>query len=169
MRLDTKGATPQGQPPIPTDPETEEHLFEVVATIFAMPIRRVGGLSTLRLVRIRPVEQHGRGVLMQPGRRDGIDFQGFQGDRTKHLVEIGRTQRIKDMPQAVIIEGGPREPRLQQRHHPALFQPLPHLIEGMMPIQNGQHQGFDPTPTREPMGRVRRDEAIDKRGDLQAS
>jgi hypothetical protein len=38
----------------------------------------------------------------------------------------------------------------------------------MMPIQNGEPQGFDPTSTREPMGRVGRDEAIDKRGDLQA-
>ena len=36
-----------------------------------------------------------------------------------------------------------------------------------MPIQHGQHQGFDPTPTREPTGRVGRDEAIDKCGDLQ--
>jgi hypothetical protein len=48
------------------------------------------------------------------------------------------------------MECGTREPRLQQRHHAALFQPLPYLGEGMLPIQNGQHQGFDPTPTREP-------------------
>src|SRR5215475_8342529 len=64
----------EGQPTIPTHPETEEHLLEVVATIFAMPIRRVGGLGALRLVRIRPVEHNGRGVLMQPGRRDRIDL-----------------------------------------------------------------------------------------------
>ena len=37
-----------------------------------------------------------------------------------------------------------------------------------MPIQNGEHQGFDPTPTREPMRRVGRDEAVDHCGDLQA-
>jgi len=37
----------------------------------------------------------------------------------------------------------------------------------MMPIQNSEHQGFDPAPTREPMGWVEWDEAIDKRGDLQ--
>ena len=37
-----------------------------------------------------------------------------------------------------------------------------------MPIENSQHQGFDPTSTREPMSRVGRDKAIDKRGDLQA-
>jgi len=27
---------------------------------------------------------------MQPGRRDGIDLQGFEGDRAKYRVEIGR-------------------------------------------------------------------------------
>ena len=96
---------------------------------------------------------------MQPGRRDGIDLSCFQGDRAKHPIEIGGKQGIEDVPQPVIIECGPREPRLQQRHHPALFQPFPHLIEGMMPVQNGEHQGFDPTPTREPMRRVGRDEA----------
>jgi len=37
----------------------------------------------------------------------------------------------------------------------------------MMPIQNGEHQGFAPTPTREPMRRVGRDEAIDNGSDLQ--
>jgi hypothetical protein len=38
----------------------------------------------------------------------------------------------------------------------------------MIPIQDGQHQGFDPTPTREPMRRVGRDEAVDHRSDFQA-
>ena len=72
------------------------------------------------------------------------------------------------MPQAVIIEGGPREPRLQQCHHASLFQSSPHLIEGMIPIQNGEHEGFDPMPTREHMSGVRRDEAVDHHGDFQA-
>jgi hypothetical protein len=70
----------------------------------------------------------------------------LQGNSAKHLVEIGRKQGIEDVPQPVIVEGSTRELRLQQRHHSALFQPLAHLVEGMMPIQNGQHQGFDPTP-----------------------
>ena len=38
----------------------------------------------------------------------------------------------------------------------------------MIPIQDGQHQGFDPTPTREPMRRVGRDEAVEHRSDFQA-
>jgi hypothetical protein len=67
-------ADAEGQPTIPTAPETEEHLCEVVATIFARPIRRGGRIETLRLVRLRPVEHKGRGVLRQPGRRDGLDL-----------------------------------------------------------------------------------------------
>ena len=36
-----------------------------------------------------------------------------------------------------------------------------------MPIQNGEHQGFDATPTRKPMRRVGRDEAVNHGGNLQ--
>ena len=104
---------------------------------------------------------------MPPGCRDGIDLQGVEGERTKHRVEIGRTQRIEDMPSAVIMEGGTHEARLQQRHHATLFEPSPYRVEGMMPIQNREHQGFDPATTRELVCRVGRDEAVDHGGDLQ--
>src|SRR5215470_10365023 len=57
------------------------------------------------------------------------------------------------------MERGPREVRLPQRHHPPLVQPLPHLIEGMMTVQNRQDQGFDPPPSRQLMRRVGRNEA----------
>ena len=78
-------AEAQGQPAIPTHAETEEHLFEIVTPVFAMPIGRPGRLRGLRFVLIRPIERNGRGVLMQPGRRDGIDLQGFEGNGAKHL------------------------------------------------------------------------------------
>jgi hypothetical protein len=158
----------EGYAAIPTHAETEEYLFEVVTTVFAMPIGRPRSAWGLRFVRIGPIEGNRGGVLMQPGRRDGIDLQGFEGDRTKHRVEIGRKQRIENVPQAVIIERGTREPRLQQRHHPTLFEPFSHLIESMMPIQNREHQGFNPTTTREPMRGVRGNETVNDRGDLQA-
>jgi hypothetical protein len=29
---------------------------------------------------------------------------GFEGDSAKHLIEIGGTQRLQDVPQTVIIE-----------------------------------------------------------------
>jgi hypothetical protein len=104
---------------------------------------------------------------MEPGCRDRIDCQRFEGDHDKHLVEIGGKQRIEDVAQAVIIERGACEPWLQQRQHPPLFQPLSHFVEGMMPVQNREDQGFDPAPTREPVCRMGRDEAVEQSGDLQ--
>jgi hypothetical protein len=83
---------------------------------------------------------------MPPGRRDRIDLEGCESRRAKDLVEMGRTQGIEDVPQAVIIECSTREPRLQQRHHASLCPPLAHRVEGMMPIHKSEHQGFDPTP-----------------------
>jgi hypothetical protein len=38
----------------------------------------------------------------------------------------------------------------------------------MMPIQHGKHQGFNSTPTREPMHRMGRDKAVNHGGHLQA-
>jgi hypothetical protein len=158
----------EGDSAIPTHAQTEEYLFEVITTVFAMPIGRPRSAWGLRFVLIGPIEGNRSGVLMQPGYRDGVDLQGFEGDRTKHRVEIGRKQRIENVPQAVIIKRGTREPRLQQRHHPTLFEPFSHLIEDMMPIQNREHQGFNPTTTREPMRGVRGNETVNDCGDLQA-
>jgi hypothetical protein len=98
----------QEDPSIPTHPETEQHLFEVSTPIFAMPVGRPRRLRRLRFVLIGPLEGNRGGILLEPGRRESIDFQGFERDRTKHRVEIGRKQRVEDMPQAVIIEGGSR-------------------------------------------------------------
>ena len=67
------------------------------------------------------------------------------------------------------MEGGPRESRLQQRHHAPFFEPSPDLIEGVMPIQNSQNQSFDPAPTRKGMRRMRGNEMVNDRGNLQAS
>jgi hypothetical protein len=36
----------------------------------------------------------------------------------------------------------------------------------MIPIQNGEHEGFDPTPTREHMRRVGRDETVENGGNF---
>ena len=65
-------------------------MFEVVTPVFAMPIGRPRSPRGLRCVLISPIEGNRGGVLMQPGRRDGIDLQGFEGDRAKYRVEIGR-------------------------------------------------------------------------------
>src|SRR2546427_10843236 len=84
-------------------------------------------------------------------------------------LPICRKQCLEDVSQPIIIERGPCEARLQQRHHATCFQPFPHLIESMIAIQNREDQSFDPTPTREHMGRMGRDETNGKRGDLPAS
>ena len=44
---------------------------------------------------------------------------------------------------------------------------MPHLVEGVIAIQNREHQGFDPTPGGEHLRRMGREKAIDNRGDLQ--
>ena len=103
---------------------------------------------------------------MEPGRRARIDLQGLEGHGATHSIAMGGTQRVQDVPSPVIMESGPREPRLQQRDHAALFEPSPHLIKGMMPIQHGAHQSFDSTPTRKPMRRMGRDEAVNSGGHL---
>jgi len=80
---------------------------------------------------------------------------------------MGRTQRRAEVAQAVSMERGACAARLQQRHQPPLSPPVPHLGEGMRPIYNREDQGFDPATTRESVGRVGRDEAVEHGGHLQ--
>jgi len=80
---------------------------------------------------------------------------------------MGRNQRIQDMPEAVSSEGGSCYPRLQEPDHASLFQPFAHFVERMMPIQHGEHHGFDPTPTREALRRMGREQVVDHRCHLQ--
>ena len=59
---------------IPTDTQTQQYLFEIVTSIFALSVGRVRRLRTLRLVRIRAIQGNGGGILMQPRRREGRDL-----------------------------------------------------------------------------------------------
>ena len=122
----------------------------------------------LRGIRLRPIERHGRGVLMHPGGRDGRHCQRCEDDGALHLVKIGRTQCLEDVSQPIIIECGPCEARLQQRHHATFFQPFPHLIESMIAIQHREDHSCAPAPTREHRRRVGWDEAVNDGSDLQA-
>ena len=81
-------------------------------------------------------------------------------------MELGGTQRVQEVPSPGIMEGGTGEPRPQQRYHPALFQPLSHLIEGMMPVEHGEHHSFDSTPTRESVRRMGWDATVNHGGNL---
>src|SRR5262245_47795493 len=87
------------QTPIPAHVQTQEHLFEIVPPVFAMPVRRPGGSYHFGFVLIRPIERNRRGVLMEPWRWDGVDLQRFEGNGAKELIEIGRKQRIEDVAQ----------------------------------------------------------------------
>jgi hypothetical protein len=157
-----------GDPASAAHAQTEEHRFAVVTTVCARPRGWPRRPQCLRFVLIGPIPGNRGGVLRQPGRRDGIHRQGVEGDRTKHRVEMGRTQRIAEVPHTVIVAGRTREARLQQRDPPPLFEPSPDLIKGLMPIQNREHQGVDPTPTRERRRRVRGEETVNDRGHFQA-
>ena len=69
-----------------------------------MPVRWPGGAYRFGDILIRPIERNRCGVLMQPGRRDAVDLQGFEGKGAKDLVEIGGKQRIENVPSPVIME-----------------------------------------------------------------
>src|SRR5262245_29414231 len=94
----------EGQPTIPAYSRTQEHLFEIVPPVFAMPVSRPGGSYHFWFVLIRPIERNRRGVLMEPWRWDGVDLQRFEGNGAQDLVEIGRKQRIEDVSQSVVMK-----------------------------------------------------------------
>jgi hypothetical protein len=81
---------------------------------------------------------------------------------------MARTLRIRDMAAPVIIEGGTRSPWVPERSHVTLCQPYAYFGKRMTPIEHGEDEGFDPTPTREAMRRVRREEAVNHGRHLQA-
>jgi hypothetical protein len=101
-------ANAQGYPSIPAHAETQQALLEIGTPIFAMPRGRSGRPVSLRCVLLDAIEGNRRRVLMQPGRRERIDLQGFESDGAKHFLEMGRKQRIEDVPHAVILEGSTR-------------------------------------------------------------
>ena len=68
--------------PVTAHAETQEHLLEIITPIFAVPIRRTrrdGPCAPVGLLLIGPIEGDRRRILVQPGRREGIDLQGLEG------------------------------------------------------------------------------------------
>jgi len=121
--------------------ETQEDLLEVIPPIFAVPISRSGWDQPRhradRLL-IGPIQADRRRILMEPGGREGIDLQGVEGDSTTDAVELCGTQRLKKLAEAVIVQRRSSQAILEQGEHPALLQTCPHLIQGLMPIENRQ-------------------------------
>ena len=94
----------EGEPAVPTDAEPAEYLLEIVPPVWAVSIGWPGRSRGLRLVRLRPLEDNRRGVLLEPGGRHGIDLQRFKRTGATHLSAIGRQQRSEDVPEPVIVE-----------------------------------------------------------------
>src|SRR5262249_60150790 len=96
--------------------ETQEHLLEIIMSIFAVPIRRTRWdwpRTPVGLLLIRPVEGDRRGILVEPGGRDGIDLQGLERDRPPHPLPRRRKQRRAALPEPVIMARGSRQARLE--------------------------------------------------------
>jgi hypothetical protein len=160
-------AEAQGDTSSPTHAQTAEDVLEVVPTVLARPVSRPRCPRCLWGLRSRPLEHHGRGVGMEPGRRDGVDCARFEGKSAADAVESGRQQGSEDRPAAVVRKRDPRAPRLQHRDHATRFQPSPSLVAGMLAIQHGEHHSCNPAPRREDMRRLGREKAVDNGGDFQ--
>src|SRR5262249_30139953 len=134
--------------------ETQEDVLAVIPPILAGPISRAGRDTPRnradRLL-IGPIQAERPRLLMEPRGREGIARQGVEGDRPKDAVERRGTQRIEHLAEAVIVPRRSSQAILEPGEPPALLQTCPHLIQGMMPIENRQAQGRHATATREPM------------------
>ena len=117
--------TRRGRSPAPLPPRLRSPCGRSSRPSFRCPEAGRGSPRRVWGVRLRPSERHGRGILGPPGRRHGRDRERCERDGAPHLLAIGGTQGIAAMPQAGIMECGPREPWLQPRSHSALGHPLP--------------------------------------------
>src|SRR5262249_44077285 len=150
--------------------KTQEDLLEVIPPIFAVPISRPGWAKPRHradCLLIGPIQADRRRILMEPGGRESIDLQGVEGDSTKDAVELRGKQRLENLAEAVIVQRRSSQAILEQGEYPALLQACPHLIEGMMSIENRQEQRFYTTATREDMRGVWRAEGINKGSDVE--
>ena len=105
-------------PPSAAHAQTEEPLCESAPPIFTRPRGRAGRSRGLGGVRLRPREPNRRGGLRPPRRRERLDLPGFAGDRAPSPVEMGGTQRIEAVPQAVRMAGGRVQPGGSSAHRP---------------------------------------------------
>ena len=142
-------------------------MFEVITAIFVLPVGRPWCSGRLGRLFIGAIERHGRGILGEPGRRDGVDLQGCERNSPKHGVEIGGKERIEALAQSVIMQGCPREPWLEERQESPLLQAGSDFIQGMMAVENREHQRLHPAAAGEHMGGVGGTQRIDERCHVQ--
>src|SRR5215831_12674480 len=99
--------------------------------------------------------------------------KGFKEERvtTMGLDDLGKSTTLESNKSLarlpLIVQRRSSQAILEQGEHPALLQACPHLIKGMMPIENRQEQRFYTTATREDMRGVWRAEGINKGSDVE--
>jgi hypothetical protein len=166
----------KGPPALATHPETQQHLLAIITAICTLPrgwacrpwrLRLTGRLRDRPLVLIGTLEGNRRGILMAPGRRDGIDLYGVERPSATHPVEVGGTQGLKDLPQAVIIERGTLEASLEPGEHPARLYAGSYLLTRMRAVQDGSQQRLHPVATGAPRGGMGWKHTIDDSGDAE--
>jgi len=158
-------------------PETQEHVRAIRVPIFPGPVGGAGWHRARGLWRplcpwgcllcLRTIEGDRRGILVQPGSGHGLHLQGLQCQGATHPVDVGGTEGLQNLPSAVIVACCLPDAILSEREYPALVQPSPHLIEGMMPVKPCENPCLHAPATGEPMGRVRMDQAVDDGGNVQ--
>jgi hypothetical protein len=100
-----------------THGETQEDRLALIPPLLAVPRgrpRRNRSCAWGDLRCIGSVEGDRRGTLMEPGGREGIDFQGVACDRPQHAVERRGHPRIEALPRSVIMPRGAAEAGLEQ-------------------------------------------------------
>jgi hypothetical protein len=106
---------------------------------------------------------------MQPGRANPVDIERLQGHGAEDRMQIGVIQGVERLPQTAIMQGLRRQAGLQQRQHTSLIQTTPDFLEGVMAVEDRQHQGFNGPPGRHDLIGMGRNDGIDKRRNLKLS
>src|SRR5262249_33150549 len=103
-------ANASGEPPRPAPAQGQQGRVWAVSPAPRLPRGRARRSWGRRVVCIRPLARHGRRSLLEPGGRERIDVQGFEGDHAKPPVALGGKPRIAAVTQAVSMERGACEP-----------------------------------------------------------
>jgi len=104
----------KGNAPIPTDPQAQDHRFEITATVFTIAIGRAGPLVVHLTILVSTVEGNRGGILMPPGGVHLVDVECPQGNGTKDGRESGVIQGIERLSQTAVMQGRRRQARWQQ-------------------------------------------------------
>src|SRR5687767_5423276 len=92
------------QATIATDPETQQHLLEVAAPVFAVAVGQTRSLDAHSTFVVGAIEGNRGGILMNPGCFNLIGLERAQGNGAEDWVEIGVKERIMALSQTRVME-----------------------------------------------------------------